>query len=260
MMFNSQTNRYWLASILCIVSSGFVLPIQKKQETPTFNLNNPWSTDVLAVDQLRLSAVRGTTPNPIARQSIETLLKPLDIQEGDVVADIGCGSGYTLPIVLDLIGSLGTVYAVEFPDASIEYLQQRMARLETSNVIVHQDIENNLLLPKDTLDKVFLINVMHAFRTNNPRVMSQNGIDFVASMYAATKAGGKIMIIDSESIDTPSPNDNVSNDMHVLPQDLLHRVFTNIGFTKIRSQVINPRGTTYSVIYEKPVQSSDNEI
>jgi SAM-dependent methyltransferase len=260
MKLNPQDKWYWRASI-CFVFLGFlVLLTTKPDDVPRFDLDNPWSDDVLERDQLRLSAVRGTHPNPIAASSIKSFLQPLNIQSGDVVADIGCGSGYTLPTLIDSVGPQGMIYAVEFPDSSIKYLQERIKNQKMTNVIVHQDIENNLLLPKNTLDKAFLINVMHAFRTNDPNRLSRNGIDFVRSIFSATKPGGRIMVIDYERIEQPIANDNPQNVDHVLSRTLLRKVFTENGFQDVQSQVLSPRGLLYSIIFEKPKLGADDEL
>jgi SAM-dependent methyltransferase len=148
--------------------------------------------------QEQLGAIRGTHPSPAGVQSIATLLAPLEIAPGDVVADIGFGSGYTIPWLSRTVGPSGSVYAVEVSERALQYLEQRLSVIQPGNVILHQSKKDDLALPVHTLDRSFLINVVHVFSWSEKQGLLENGQRFVESIYRATRPGGRVLVVDQD--------------------------------------------------------------
>ncbi len=58
----------------------------------------------------------------------------LKFRDGEVVADIGCGSGFISRKIAGKIGKTGTVYGVEIQQEMLDLLMKNMKRLEITTV------------------------------------------------------------------------------------------------------------------------------
>lgn len=67
---------------------------------------------------------------PIRRQAVARLA----LQRGDVVFDLGCGTGLSLPLLRALVGARGHVVGVEQSPEMIEKARQRVAQQRWKNV------------------------------------------------------------------------------------------------------------------------------
>jgi len=64
------------------------------------------------------------------------LVDALDLVPGDVVVDVGCGTGATLPYLRDRVGSEGTVVGVDFAPGALARARARIEREGWTNVTV----------------------------------------------------------------------------------------------------------------------------
>jgi len=78
------------------------------------------------------------------------------VKKGQVVADLGCGSGYyTLPLA-DMVGPEGKVYAVELGGNCIQALKNKADKSGHQNVEAHASSASDLHFIKDkSVDFVF---------------------------------------------------------------------------------------------------------
>ncbi len=94
---------------------------------------------------------------PIARifQPPQKLVTPF-LKEGQVVADIGCATGFYTTAIAELVGSEGKVYAVDINKKSIQALEKKIMQGGYSNVEPHVSSAADLSFIKDgTIDFVF---------------------------------------------------------------------------------------------------------
>ena len=61
-------------------------------------------------------------------------ISKLQLKPGDCVVDVGCGTGLSLPILLDAIGSEGVLIGVEQSANMIELARQRMATADSERM------------------------------------------------------------------------------------------------------------------------------
>jgi arsenite methyltransferase len=89
------------------------------------------------------------------------ILKHLDLHEGQVVADLGAGGGFYTVCFSKIVGNNGLVYSID-NNRQMLYLIESMIQAEhLSNIkTVHSSILPPLL-PKRSLNLVFLRNVYH---------------------------------------------------------------------------------------------------
>jgi precorrin-6B methylase 2 len=115
------------------------------------------------------------------------LLKSLKLQPGEVVADIGAGSGYfTFPLA-ERVGPTGKVYAVDIQPEMLALIRQRMTARKITNVEPVKGTETDPKLPDSSIDLILLVDVYHEF--SHPYEMTQ-------AMVRALKPGGRIVFVE----------------------------------------------------------------
>jgi ubiquinone/menaquinone biosynthesis C-methylase UbiE len=91
------------------------------------------------------------------------VLALLNITPGEIVADIGAGTGYFALPMARLVGSSGRVVAVDAQQEMLEWISRKMDAAGVSNIqLVHAEAEATTL-PGASCDVVFMANVWHEF-------------------------------------------------------------------------------------------------
>jgi ubiquinone/menaquinone biosynthesis C-methylase UbiE len=85
----------------------------------------------------------------------------LGIKPGQVVADVGAGSGYYTVRLAQQVGTSGKVFAVDIQPEMLTLLRQRVARERLTQVEVSQGIETDPRLPQNQLDLILMVDVYH---------------------------------------------------------------------------------------------------
>lgn len=124
------------------------------------------------------------------------LLPPLKIKPGDVVADIGAGSGYYTMKLAELVGAKGKVYAVDIQPEMLAIIKNRMKAKKVANVELIQNTEKELKLPPNSTDLILLVDVYHEF--SHPHEMT-------VEMVKALKPGGRMVFVEFRMEDEKVP-------------------------------------------------------
>jgi ubiquinone/menaquinone biosynthesis C-methylase UbiE len=85
----------------------------------------------------------------------------LDIRPGQIVADVGAGSGYYTVRLAERVGAAGKVYATDIQPQMLTLVQQRVARERLTQVEVVQATETDPRLPQNQLDLILMVDVYH---------------------------------------------------------------------------------------------------
>ena len=85
----------------------------------------------------------------------------LDITPGQVVADVGAGSGYYTVRLAKRVGPSGKVFATDIQPEMLGLLQKRIARERLSQVELVQSTETDPRLPEHQLDLILMVDVYH---------------------------------------------------------------------------------------------------
>lgn len=113
------------------------------------------------------------------------------LEPGMDVADIGAGTGLFEPIFSEAVGADGTVYAVDLSPGMVEHLEARKADEGWDNVVVVQCTEDDVVLPRNSVDRIFICDTYHHFEY--PRTT-------MATIRTALRSDGELIIVDFERI------------------------------------------------------------
>jgi SAM-dependent methyltransferase len=121
----------------------------------------------------------------------ERIVEALALSPGMTVADIGAGTGLFLPDFDREVGSEGRVYAVEISPKFLEHLRERTEREGLSRVELVEALEDSVELPAASVDLAFVCDTYHHF---------EYPLSTLASLYAAIRPGGSLVILDFDRI------------------------------------------------------------
>jgi ubiquinone/menaquinone biosynthesis C-methylase UbiE len=123
------------------------------------------------------------------------LLARAGLQEGMVVADVGCGPGFfTLPAA-QMVGSAGRVYAIDIHPEMLEAVQDKAHRAGLTNIETVKAQESSVPLPDAVADVVLLAFVLHeavdpaAFAREVARLLVSGGHLLVLEWKKQTPSG-----------------------------------------------------------------------
>src|SRR5947209_3762778 len=96
------------------------------------------------------------------REEQPALLMPaLKLKPGNVVADIGAGTGYYTRRLAKAVGERGLVYAVEIQQEMLDLLTHKLATEKIFNVKPVLGTITDPKLPRASVDLILLVDVYH---------------------------------------------------------------------------------------------------
>jgi len=100
-------------------------------------------------------------PERDAYQKPHEVVTALDLKQGEVVADIGAGSGYFALRFANHVGPAGRVFAVDINPEMIVHTNRRIRDLNLRNVVTILAPPDDPLLPDAFVDRFFICDVWH---------------------------------------------------------------------------------------------------
>ena len=115
------------------------------------------------------------------------LVELLKLKAGDIVADIGIGTGYIARRISPKIGETGIIYGVEIQQEMLDILAEKMAEEGITNIKGILGTITDPKLPPESVDLVIMVDVYHEF--SHPYEMMQN-------ICHGLKIGGRVVFVE----------------------------------------------------------------
>jgi precorrin-6B methylase 2 len=135
-------------------------------------------------------------PEREAEERTDLLVSTLKFRSGEIVADIGCGSGFISRKIAAQIGEAGVVHGVEIQQEMLDLLAKRMEQTGIRNVKPVLGTTTDPKLAAASCDTMILVDVYHEF--DFPYEMTRR-------MIAALKPGGRIVLVEYRKEDPAVP-------------------------------------------------------
>ncbi len=126
----------------------------------------------------------------------DLLVEALRLKAGDIVADIGAGTGYYTRRMAEKVGEKGLVYAVDIQPEMLQILKHNMQDWKLTNYRLVQSTESDPKLPEQSADLILMVDVYHEF--TYPFEMMQ-------AICRALKPGGRVALVEFRSEDAQVP-------------------------------------------------------
>src|SRR5437660_4476240 len=124
------------------------------------------------------------------------LIKALKLKEGDVVADIGAGSGYHAFRMAPLVGAKGKILAVDIQPEMLALIRQKMKTTKVTNIEPILGTIDDPKLPAGSVDMILMVDVYHEF--SHPHEMT-------LALLRALKPGGRLVFVEFRMEDPKVP-------------------------------------------------------
>ncbi len=176
----------------------------------------------------------------IQEERTDLLIKALSAQvkPGDVIADIGAGSGYISFRLAPLVPQ-GNVYAVDIQPEMLALIQAKQKKNRIENVQTVLGTLTNPKLPQESVDWVLLVDAYHEF--SNPYEMMLN-------ITQALKPTGKLVLVEYRAEDANVP----IKPLHKMTDQQARKEMAAIGLHWVETQTGLP--WQHLMIFEKPAK------
>ena len=142
----------------------------------------------------KLYIARLEDPMRASYQKPAEVVKALEIKPGEVIADIGSGSGYfTLPLAR-AVGGTGRVYGVDFSPDMIRHLNRRIRDQNVTNVVTVLCAADDPLLGGGSVDRFFICDTWHQIE-GRPR--------YLGLLKKMLRPGGEVIMVDWKKAKAP---------------------------------------------------------
>jgi ubiquinone/menaquinone biosynthesis C-methylase UbiE len=133
-------------------------------------------------------------PQREAEQKPAEVLAALDLKAGEILADIGAGSGYFTFRLAGKVGDNGRVYAVDINSDMVLYMNRYIRDKKIKNVTTILSVTDDPLLPDVSINRFFICNTWHHVG-KRPQ--------YIALMKKMLKPGGQIIVLDYKKKQLP---------------------------------------------------------
>jgi arsenite methyltransferase len=166
-------------------------------------------------------------PKRDAYQKPHEVLTALNLKPGEVIADIGAGSGYFTFRLAHQVGDKGKIYAVDVSPDMILHINRRIRELKTSNVVTILADPDDPLLPDHSVNRFFICDVWHHV---------ENQTKYLSLMKKMLKPGGEVIMIDFHKKELPV---GPPMKMRIAREDLIKQMESN-GFRRAKEHTFLP--------------------
>ena len=162
-------------------------------------------------------------PQRIAEEQPDQLVSLLNLRPGEMVADIGAGTGYFSRRVAQTVGPAGRVLAEDVQPEMITLLKNLTARLGFTNISPVLGTVTDPRLPAASVDLALMVDVYHEF---------DFPYEMIRAICLALKPGGRVVLVEYRGEDPDVPikplhkmtEAQVKREMSVLPLDWVQTI------------------------------------
>jgi ubiquinone/menaquinone biosynthesis C-methylase UbiE len=166
----------------------------------------------------------------------QAVIDAMELREGEVVADLGAGSGYFAFRLASKVGKTGKVLAVDIQDEMLATLRQRAAELGFMNVEEVKASEADPHLPASGVNEVLMVDVYHELAYP---------FEVMTKVRESLKPGGRVVFVEYRKEDPLVP----IKEAHKMSVEQLTKEMKVVKLARLRT--IEALPTQHIVIFEK---------
>lgn len=186
-----------------LTAVAFLLAACSEPANPEADTGNPQAIETPAIDDGEVNLDVWLERLEVGSRELysarEAVVAAAGLKEGDVVADIGAGTGLYTLLFAEAVGAKGHVYSVDIEPLFLDLINRRAEDMGLYNITAVLGRRNDISLPEQSVDVVFIADTYHYF---------ENREDIMRTVRNALKPGGSLIIIDYEiTSETVRPDD-----------------------------------------------------
>lgn len=135
-------------------------------------------------------------PERAEEEKPDQMIELLGLKSGQVVADIGAGTGYISWRMARKVAPGGKVYGVDIQQEMLDLLGANMKKRGVTNVFGVLGTETDPKLPPASVDLVIMVDVYHEF---------SEPVEMMRNIVKALKPGGRVAFVEYRAEDPEVP-------------------------------------------------------
>jgi ubiquinone/menaquinone biosynthesis C-methylase UbiE len=156
------------------------------------------------------------------------VIEALELKPGQVVADVGVGTGYFAFRMAPLVGEKGKILGVDIQQEMLDLLKAKAAKLKATNVEGVLGTIKDPKLPEAGVDLVLMVDVYHEF--DHPWEMMQ-------AIKKSLKPGGRVVLVEYRKEDPKVP----IKEAHKMSEEQIRKEMTAAGLEHVKTVGTLPR-------------------
>ena len=163
-------------------------------------------------------------------QPPKEIMDAIGVKPGMIIGEIGAGTGRMTVWLADRVGDEGKIYANDIDRKALDHLERRCKKDNFRNVVTILGEIEDPLLPENTLDLAFMINVYH--HLDMP-------VALVKNIIPSLKPTGILAIVDAD------PEKSNFGPNHSTPMEEMLAQLDEAGYKLIRVETFLPDDNIY---------------
>ncbi len=155
------------------------------------------------------------------------VIQALDLKAGNVVVDLGCGSGYFTLKLSTPVGQGGRVLAEDIRRLPLVFLWVRTFQRRQHNVGIVLGEPDDPHLPTQGVNAVLIVNTYHEFTDSQP---------ILAHVFGSLVSGGRLVVVDRQPHPVEQGSGNTAREHHEVSPDQVERELRQAGFEIVGRQ------------------------
>ncbi|HKV05055.1 MAG TPA: class I SAM-dependent methyltransferase [Candidatus Acidoferrales bacterium] len=164
------------------------------------------------------------------------VIDALELRQGELIADLGAGSGYFTFRIAPRVGKTGKVLAVEIQDEMLQTIRERATAMKIANVEAVRGSETDPHLPAHGVDLVLMVDVYHELSFP---------FEVMTQVCTALKPGGRVVFVEYRKEDPSVP----IKEVHKMSIEQLDKEMSAVGLVRVKTVETLP--WQHIVIFEK---------
>jgi ubiquinone/menaquinone biosynthesis C-methylase UbiE len=160
-------------------------------------------------------------------QRADEVIRALNLRSGDVVSELGCGSGYFTLKISPVVGTRGKVLAVDIRRMPLLALRLRASMRNLHNIEVIKGQPDDPLLETDAVNAVLIANAYHEL--THPNVI-------LDKVKRSLRRGGRLVVVDRSPSGTEKRSREAETQQHMLSISFAEAEILQSGFEVVSLQ------------------------
>ncbi|MEZ6126513.1 MAG: methyltransferase domain-containing protein [Planctomycetaceae bacterium] len=178
-------------------------------------------------------------------ERLTLLVRSLKLKPGDVVADIGAGSGVISGLMAERVLPNGYIVAVDVQDEMLLRLQKNVRAKGLSNVVPIKGTQQSSSLAPESIDLAIMVDVYHEF---------EFPYEMMADIAKAIRPGGRVALVEYRMEDPTVPIKLV----HKMSQAQARKEVEQDEFNLKWTETIDVLPRQHIIVFSKPKSDSQD--
>src|SRR3989344_2016060 len=162
-------------------------------------------------------------PERAGWQKPEEVVKKLDLKHGDIVADIGAGTGYFTRLFAVAVGPEGKAIGLDIEPSMVDYMKEDARKRGLKNYEALVIKPDDAGLPSQSVHVIFICNTYHHI---------EDRVNYLKKLTGTLKPNGRIVIVDFYKKPMPVGPQSVA---HKISEEDVKKEFKKAGYRLTKS-------------------------